>query len=323
MFPHLIWWGDYATKKVKAKDTIANVMLGSGLGGLGGYVAGGGTFGFAPDPPSAFLGLAEGAALGGISAGIGQLRTASYKHFAGWAYGICHGPIDGIRTIWIDDKDVYTGTTSNAGNTVLIDKPKLWGGAHELGGFHATCDIVQGNFWPTQLQNPYLLTQVATVTSYSGKALFVIRGPSDDEDSGYFAATPADSPIVRPIALEVCVFPNNLGVPEFKACGSDSLDANPAEVAYQWCTNTVYGGRISPSRIDLASFQAGAETHFDEGLGMSLELNREYDVESALDDISALGDSAIHGSLHSGTIKYKPIRRTYSIPGSSGFQAWG
>jgi hypothetical protein len=313
MFPHLIWFGDYSNKKVKNADAIENIAIQSGLGGLGGYVAGGGTFGIAPTPPSALIGLAEGAALGGIAAGIGQLRTASYKHFAGFAYGICHGPIDGIRTIWIDEKEAYSGSTSNAGNTITIDKPKMWGGDHEMGGLHAVCDIVRGDFWPTQLVNTYLASQVPDAPAFSGKALFIWCGQSRATGSGYFAATPADSPLVRPIALEVCRFPSNLSVPAFKQCGSDSLDANPAEVAYEWITNRVYGGKLAASRIDLASFQDGAETHFNEGLGMSLELNREYDVESALDDISSMADVAIHGSLQAGTIKYKPIRRTYSI----------
>lgn len=312
-YPHLIWFGDYYAKKVKNDHAIENIAIQSGLGGLGGYVAGGGTFGISPDPPSAFIGLAEGAALGGIAAGIGQLRTASYKHFAGFAYGISHGPIDGIRTVWIDDKEAFNGSSSNAGNTITIDKPKMWGGEHELGGLYAVCDIVQGNYWPTQLVNPYLASQVTDAPAYSGKSLFIWRGYSS-LNSGYFAATPSDSPLVRPIALEVCRFPDNLGVSSYKQCGSDSLDANPAEVAYEWITNRVYGGRLSASRIDLASFQDGAQTHFTEGLGISFEINREYDVESALQDISAMADVAIHGTLQSGTLKYKPIRRTYSIP---------
>lgn len=312
-FPHLIWFGDYSNKKVRNPNAIENIALQSGIGGLGGYVAGGGSFGLSPDPPSAYIGLAEGAALGGIAAGIGQLRTASYKHFGGFAYGICHGPIDGIRTIWFDEKEAYSGSTSNAGNTITIDKPKMWGGEHELGGLYALCDIVRGDFWPTQLVNPYLASQVATAPAYSGKALFIWCGQSRSANSGYFAATPSDSPLVRPIALEVCVFPNNLGVPEFKQCGADSLDANPAEVAYQWITNRVYGGKLSASRIDIDSFREGAETHFDEGLGISFELNREYDVENALQDITSMADVGIHGSFQSGTIKYKPIRRTYSI----------
>jgi len=313
MYPHLIWWGDYATKKVKNAVAIADMGIAAGLGGLGGYLAGGGHFGGAvPDPPSAYIGLTQGSILGAVGVGLGALRTASYKHFAGWAYGICHGPIDGIRTVWIDEKEAATGSTTNAGSTLLINKPKMWGGEHEMGGVFASCDIVSGNFWPTQLPNTYLSAQ-AGGTAYSGKALFIIRGPSGATDSGYFAATPADSPIVRPIALEVVRFPNNLGVPAYKACGSDSLDANPAEVAYEWITNRVYGGRLAAARVDLASFQAAALTHFTEGLGCSLELNREYDVESALDDITALADAAIHGSLRNGTIKYKAIRRTYSI----------
>lgn len=313
-YPHLIWFGDYSNKKVRNAGLIEDIAIQSGLGGLGGYLAGGGHFGGAvPDPPSAYIGLAEGAALGGVAAGIGHLRTASYKHFAGFAYGISHGPIDGIRTIWIDEKEAYNGSTSNAGNTITIDKPKMWGGEHELGGLYALCDIVKGDFWPTQLPNPYLASQVPSVTAYSGKALFIWCGQSRAKGSGYFAATPSDSPLVRPIALEVCVFPNLLGVPEYKQCGPDLLDANPAEVAYQWITNRVYGGKLSASRVDIDSFRAGAQLHSEEVLGCSFEINREYAVEDALDDIQSMAAVGIHGSFHSGTMKYKPIRRTYSI----------
>lgn len=314
MYPHLIWWGDYATKKIRNDDAILNITTSAGIGALSGYLAAGGHFNTpTPDPPSAVNGLMLGGMSGAVAAGLGQLRTASYKHLAGFAYGICHGPIDRIKTVWFDDKEAYTSSSDNAGNAVLIDKPKLWGGEHELGGVYALCDIVRGDFWPTQQPNTYLAAQIAGAEAFSGKALFIFRGPSGFDQSGYFAATPAESPIVRPIALEVVRLPNNLGVPTYKACGSDSLDANPAEVAYEWITNRVFGGRLTPSRVDLASFQAAALTHYTEGLGCSLELNREYDVESALDDITSLADAAIHGSLHSGTIKYKTIRRTYSI----------
>ena len=299
MFPHLIWWGDYSNKPIKNDVGVDDILIGAAIGAAAGFAS----------PTAAAVGAVSGA----ITAGLGRLRTESYKHFAGFAYGICHGPIDGIRTVWIDDKEAFSGSTSNAGSTITIDKPKMWGGDHEMGGLYAQCDIVRGDFWPTQQPNPYLSSLATDAPAYSGKALFIWCGQSRAAGSGYFAATPSDSPLVRPIALEVCRFPNNLGVPDFKTCGSDSLDANPAEVAYEWITNRVFGGRLAPSRIDLASFQETAETCFDDQIGMSLELNREYDVESALDDISAVADLKIHGSLQSGTIKCKPIRRDYSI----------
>lgn len=313
-YPHLIWFGDYSNKKVRNGDFIKEAAIQGALGGLSGYLAGGGHGGGpVPDPPSAYIGLAEGSALGVMNAGLGAIRTASYKHFAGFAYGISHGPIDGIRTIWIDEKDAYSGSTSNAGNTITIDKPKMWGGEHENGGLYALCDIVRGDYWPTQLVNAYLASQVPTAPAFSGKALFIWCGQSRAKGSGYFAATPSDSPLVRPIALEVCVFPNLLGVPEYKQCGPDLLDANPAEVAYQWITNRVYGGKLSASRVDVDSFRAGAQLHSEEVLGCSFELNREYAVEDALDDIQSMAAIGIHGSFHSGTMKYKPIRRSYSI----------
>lgn len=308
--PHLVRHFDWHSKKVKNDAQVAQMLINAGLSGLAGYIAGGGTFGLAPDPPTAFIGLAEGAVLGAIVAGLGQLRTASYRYYCGFLYGICHGPIDSITAIKVDERIVSFGGV--AGSTILIDDPQAWGGDHVDGGVFATCDIIAGHFWPQQLPNAYLLTQVSNAASFSGKAMFLVRGFSGATESGYFAATPSGSPFVRPLKLRVRRLPDNLGVTAYHDINGD---ANVAECCFEWLTSPVFGvKKLSLSRIDVASFQAGAQTHHTRGLGISVEMNSDVDVETALDKFTDLGGAIIYGGFNSGTIRYKVIERNYSIP---------
>lgn len=309
--PHLITYFDFASKKVKNDVEVAQMLLNAGLDGLAGYIAGGGTFGITPDPPTAYIGLAEGAVFGAIIAGLGQLRTASYRYYCGFLYGICHGVIDSIEAVKVDERIVSNGAT--AGDAFLIDDPQAWGGDHVDGGVYALAKAIPGHFWPTQQPDPYLITQLGNNTaSWSGKAMFLIYGWSGFTESGYFAATPQGSPVVRPLKLRVKRLPNNLEVPEYHDVGGD---ANLAECCFESLTSPVFGVKKLPlSKIDVASFQLGAQTHHTRGLGISVEMNSDVDVETALDKFTELGGSIIYGSFNSGTIRYKVIERNYSIP---------
>lgn len=309
--PHLISYFDFHSKKVKNDTQISQMLISAGLDGLAGYVAGGGTFGLAPDPPTAYIGLAEGAVLGAIVAGLGQLRTASYRYYCGFLYGICHGPIDSIEAVKVDERIVHLSSVP-AGNQFLIDDPQAWGGDHVDGGVYALCKGIKGDFWPTQNIDPYIAAQLgANTSSWSGKALFLMYGFTGYPESGYFAATPQGSPAVRPLKLRVRRLPDNLGVTAYHNINGD---ANLAECCYEWLTSRVFGVKYLPlSKIDLASFQLAAQTLHTRGLGISLEMNADTDVETALDKFSALGDLIVYGSFNSGTIRCKVIERDYSF----------
>lgn len=313
--PHLITYFDFASKKVKNDVGLDDMALSAGLTGLGGFTAGGGTPLSAP--PTAIIGLATGAVLGAAAAGLGQLRTASYRYYCGFLYGTSHGRIDGISVVKCDERISFSGSDTNAGDLILIDDPQAWGGDHKDGGFYALCAIVPGDYWPTQQPNPYLVAQLgASVTAYSGKSLFIVYGPSGFTESGYFSATAGGAPVLRPLKLRTHRYPDFLGVPEFKKVNTDGFksDANLAECGYEWLVSPSIGVKKLPtSKIDLDSFRAGAETHFNEDLGVSIQINQPTDVESALDLLANLGDVVIFGGLRTGTIKYKVIRRDYSI----------
>nr|MBA3768672.1 hypothetical protein [Acidobacteriota bacterium] len=320
MTPHLITYFDFSSKKVKNDVGIDEILLSAGLSALGAGLA---TEAALPDvagvsPPGKFAKVSQAATLGGLiggfTAGLSAIRTESYRYYCGFAYGVCHGPIDAIEEVQAGDRAVFINGTNNAGGTLLIDDPQAWGGDHKEGGMYALCDVVRGDYWPTQAPNSYLVAQLgASVPAYSGKALFVIRGPSGYRESGYFSATAGDAPFLRPLKLRVKRLPDNLGVPAYKAINTH--DANPAECCYEWLTSASFGAKkIAATKIDRASFQAGALTHFTEGLGFSDEINSETDVETALDMFCAHSNCIIFGGFRSpGSIKYKAIRRDYSI----------
>ena len=318
--PHFVTYFGYQNKKVPNDVAREDIFLNAGVNGLAGYIAGGGSFGFAPDPPTAYVGLSVGAVTGAVVAGLGQLRTASYRHYCGFFYEVCHGRIDGISAIKADQRLSFAGTDSNAGNTILVDDPQAWGGDHVDGGTYWLVDIIPGDFWPTQLPNAHLVEMLgSSVPSYSGKACIVIHAPTASfPESGYFAANPGAAPALRPIILRTHRYPNALGVPEFKKVNVSGVlaDANIAECVFEWYNSTVFGAkRIPSSKFDLDSFRLGAETHFNDNLGASLQFNTQTDVESALDTFTSIGDSIVFGTFRGpGSIRYKVIKRDYSIP---------
>lgn len=309
--PHLISYFDFARKKVSNDVQNSEILVNAGLSGLAGYTAGGGTFGFGVDPPTAYIGLAEGTVLGAITAGLGQLRTASYRYYCGFLYGVSHGVVDACTGVVVDDRLVSNG--GNAGDLFLIDDPQAWGGDHVDGGVYALAKLIPGRFWPQQAVDPYVQSQLgADTASWSGKALFLIYGWTGFLESGYFAATPQGAPVVRPLRLRIRRLPNNLGVPEYSNVNNG--DANLAECVYEWLTSPVFGvKKLTNSQINLASFQLAAQTLHTKNLGITIEMNSATNVETALDTFCELGGMILYGSFNSGTIKLKVIERDYSI----------
>lgn len=315
--PHFVTYFGYQNKKVPNDVAKEDMAISAAVQAAAGYISGGGTL--VSSPPTAIYLAFLGGMLGAFTAGLGQLRTASYRHYCGFFYEICHGRIDGISAMKVDERLSFAGTDSNAGNTVLVDDPQAWGGDHVDGGTYWLVDIIPGDFWPTQLPNAHLVEMLgSSVPSYSGKACLVIRAPTASfPESGYFAANPGAAPALRPLKLRTHRYPDNLGVPEFKKVNISGVlaDANIAECVYEWYTHPSFGvKRIPTSKFDLDSFRLGAETHFDDNLGASLQFNTPTDVESALDTFTSIGDAIVWGGFRSpGSIRYKVIKRDYDI----------
>lgn len=315
--PHFVTYFGYQTKGVPNDVAKKEMAISAAVQGGAGFVAGGGTPLSAP--PSAIYLMLLGSILGATTAGLGQLRTFSYRHYLGFFYEICHGRIDGISAIKVDERLSYAGTDSNAGSTILVDDPQAWGGDHVDGGTYWLVDIIPGDFWPTQLPNAHLVEMLgANVPSYSGKAGIVIHAPTASfPESGYFAANPGAAPALRPIKLRAHRYINLLGVPDYKKVNVSGVmaDANPAEAVYEWYTSSAVGAKKIPSsKFDLDSFRLGAQTHHEKNCGVSLQFNTPTDVDSAHTTLTSIAGAIVYGALRTpGSIRYKVIQKDYSF----------
>jgi len=78
------------------------------------------------------------------------------KYKLGMHHALCHGPVDYLRRIRVDEKVAWLG--ESAGGTIAIDKQHLFGGKKKEGGVKGSLDFEMGG--PAQTQNAYLLAQL-------------------------------------------------------------------------------------------------------------------------------------------------------------------
>ena len=84
--------------------------------------------------------------------------TVGYEYYLGMHLVLCHGPIDRIKWIKVDDRIAWQG--DNRGGQLYIDNRGLFGGEAREGGVSGAVDIDMGK--PTQGQNSYLLSMLGS-----------------------------------------------------------------------------------------------------------------------------------------------------------------
>lgn len=250
----------------------------------------------------------------GALAGLLDTITVAYRYYCGEVFALCYGPDTHVERVTIADRLMYQATvgSDNAGGSFLIDDPQAWGGDQPPGegGQYSLCDITRGNY--SDAANAYLASVIgASVPALWGVSLLISRGFSGFTESGYFAAGGVGyTPRFKEWKVVCRRQPSNLGIPEFSKVGRH---ANPMEVYYEHCTSLEYGAKLPVSEINVASFQAAAETLFDEGLGWSGKIESATSPEQVRKNIEAQIDAQADPSPSLG-LTIRLIRRTYSIP---------
>lgn len=104
--------------------------------------------------------------------GGSKKQTVGYKYYLGEHMVLCHGPIDYITQIEVDEKVLYAGEFT--GGSLTIDQENLFGGESREGGIKGTLNILMGT--TAQVQNDYLVAQLgADVPAYRGVVSAVLR----------------------------------------------------------------------------------------------------------------------------------------------------
>lgn len=85
---------------------------------------------------------------------------------------LCHGPIDALTRIRIDDRDAWNG--EDIDTTLTIDKPELFGGESREGGVTGSLDVLSGS--SSQTKNTYLQSKLGTnIPAFRGVTSIVLK----------------------------------------------------------------------------------------------------------------------------------------------------
>lgn len=97
--------------------------------------------------------------------GKSKAQTVGYKYYLGMHLGLCHGPIDAITRLRVDDRDAWIGVAN--GGTINVNATDLFGGEKREGGVSGAIDVAMGG--PAQGQNAYLVSKLgALIPAYRG-----------------------------------------------------------------------------------------------------------------------------------------------------------
>lgn len=234
----------------------------------------------------------------------GKSQTIGYRYYAGLHLVFCHS-IDKLLGIkqgekWALECDI----TSN--QTVLINKPELFGGTKREGGFFGNVDICFGA--GSQTKNTYLQSILGSdIPAYRG--LFALVANK--------CMLSANNPYIKGISAlaqrTTCGWRDDLS----EVVASDGhVDMNAAHIIYEALTNTTWGSLGYPvSDLDMDSFLSAATLLKAEGLGLSLLWAKNTSIEDFINLILDHIDGVLFFSHVTGLLTLKLIRKDYSVGG--------
>lgn len=104
--------------------------------------------------------------------GSSKKVTVGYKYFAGEHMVLCHGPIDKVSEIYVDNRLAWEGESE--GGQIEVDATGLFGGQSREGGVSGIVDIEMGA--PAQNKNSYLQSILGdAIPAFRGVVSAVLR----------------------------------------------------------------------------------------------------------------------------------------------------
>ncbi|UUV44536.1 minor tail protein [Rhodobacter phage RcMotherGoose] len=244
--------------------------------------------------------------------GGSKKQTVGYKYFAGMHMVLCHGPIDKITRITVDEKELWAG--SNTGGAITVDKGDLFGGDSREGGISGTLDFMTGH--ASQLPNDYLASVLGSlVPAFRGVVSIVLR-------QMYLSMNPYLKTwgfTVQRIHLQQDGSAQwqdsyaQIDVTVYDAEGLPvSLAAmNPAHIIRECLTNKLWGMGYNDGDINEAAFLAAAITLKNELMGMALLWDTQTSIEEFVKIILQHIDASLYVDRKTGQFVLKLIRGGY------------
>ena len=239
-------------------------------------------------------------------------KTVGYRYYAGMHMAMCHGPIDNISEIRVDDKTLWAGTT--AGGRITIDKPDIFGGDSREGGITGEVDIEMGE--ATQGQNDYLVSVLGSlVPSFRGVACAVLRQVNLSMNP-YIKAWSFRAQRIHTQQSGELQWQDayaQINVPVFDEEGNATTAAamNPAHIIRECLTNVLWGMGYAEGDIDDVTFLSAAIKMHDEKMGMSLLWDTQTSIEEFIKIVLQHIDASLYVDRKTGKFTLKLIRADY------------
>lgn len=256
-----------------------------------------------------------------------------YRYFLGIDLALCHGPLDSISAMQIDDTFAFSPgeqlslksgktpqggfvRTSSGQRTIAFEDTNSIFGGDKLGGrlignlamYYGTDDQAPSSYVKQQEESNLLplpgggnVAQSETVPAYRGIAHVVWEGGEISEQA-----------VIPKISFTVHRYPSSLAE-NFKIVNPDLNglgDANPIHCLYEILTDTDWGLSVSSELIETQSFIEAAEQCFNEGNGFGFTVDSTMSARAV---ISLINDQ-VNGTLfqnEQGLFEYHLTRRDY------------
>lgn len=257
--------------------------------------------------------------------------TVGYQYYLGCHMIICKGPVDEVQKIYVQNKVVWNGVppadppasasrqifaaifgkdreqkagliTSGPAVTssqqIYIKAPNIFGGIKKEGGIQGLVDVMFGE--QTQTMNDYLAAKIGGVLpAYRGVLSLVLR-------KVYMCAI---NPYPKPWSVTVKRIPGKTWYPSKADINGG---ANPIHIIYEVLTSD-YALNYPASDIDDTSFKAAADTCYAEGLGTSILLSAQDQIDNFIYVILGYCNGMINVDPSTGKFTIKLLRNDYTV----------
>lgn len=231
--------------------------------------------------------------------GSSKKVTVGYKYYLGVHMVLCHGPIDKIVKITVDNKTLWSGNHTEG--VLSVNKKNLFGGEEREGGISGNISFNPGG--PTQSQDSYLVSRLGNlVPYYRGMASIVLR-------KCYIGLNPY---LKRWGFWAERIHLRQNGIPQwYDEKAAIGNDMNPAHIIRECITDPNWGMGYTDSDVDDDVFSAAADTLYDEGSGMSLLWDRSMEIQEFIEIILKHIDGSLYISRSTGKFVLKLSRDDY------------
>ncbi|RWP29871.1 phage tail protein [Mesorhizobium sp.] len=251
--------------------------------------------------------------------------------------GIC-AYSEGLQLVALKygDKEIWRGSLTEP-ETLAIEKRDLFGGLKKEGGVKGLAWWLPGKadqVMPETLAKKLGLTS-ATCPGFRGLASIFFTGtreileplvhaiaaplrgtPANNRGGFYWGA---NNPYLR--AVTARVRRPSIGLNPALALiritndsnGNQQWASNPAHMIYECLTNKLWGMGENPAVIDTATFEAGAQTFYNEGFGLNMIWTRQSEIGKFIGDILNHVQAAIYVSPTTGKHTLKLLRGDYDV----------